>query len=301
MNIELLRCFLEVTRYGSVTAAAKALNINQPTLSRQIRRLEAEWGVQLLERSVNGVVLTTEGKVALSGVESTLRSYDALTAKVAGVTQGQPLRLGMTPVAMELLLDELMARLHRAGNPLRLSISEGFNANLLDGVRLGKLDLAIATAPDPIPGLQSHILWTEQVYIAGRAAFPLPRTTTIEDAARLPLVLGRPDDTIRQAIEQAFLEHDQKLTAALEMEGITSIKRLLEKQDLWTFAPWLAIRNEVESGKLVCSAVEGLLIQRHVVTPTGSDAKPHIRAVVRLLRELSNRLLASQYWARLPD
>lgn len=300
MNIELLRYFVEVARYGSVTAAAKALSMNQPTLSRQIRRLEAEFGAQLLERGANGVMLTSIGRKALGGAKATVRSFDAMAAAVAGATEHPPLRLGMTPVAMELLLDELMARLHRPGNPLRLSISEGFNATLLDSVQSGRLDLAIATAPQSSPGLQASILWTEQVFLAGRAAVPLPPTITIAEAARLPLVVGRPSDTVRQSIEQTFLRHGQQLNAALEMEGIASIKRVLERRAFWTFAPWLALHNEVRSGTLVCSAVEGLLIQRHVVTAAGARAKPHVRAVVRLLGELSARLLAEHSWAQLP-
>lgn len=301
MDIELLRIFVEVSRCGSVTSAARALGVSQPTLSRQIRRLEAELGVHLLDRSATGVVLTPAGRRVLTGARGTVRSFDAMTEVVAAVSNRQPLRLGMPTLAMELLVDELMTRLHRPGNPLRLSVSEGTNPMLIEAVRAGQLDMAIATEVLPSAQFKSLDLWTEQLFVVGRCeAVGLPPAMSLAEVAKLPLVLGRPADPIRKSVEATFRRLGLELHVDMELEGISSIKRVVESKRIWALVPWLSVRSEVEAGRLSCSAVEGLFIRRCVITPTGAAAQPRTRAVLRLLQELTGRLLADKSWAQLP-
>ena len=61
MELRVLEYFLALTREGSISAAAKALNVSQPTLSRQLIELERELGCNLFERSKQGIILTDDG------------------------------------------------------------------------------------------------------------------------------------------------------------------------------------------------------------------------------------------------
>lgn len=302
MDIQLLRLFVEVARHGSVTAAARELGMSQPTLSRQVRRLETELGLKLLERRTDGVALTPAGRKALAGARSTVRSFDAMCAAVVAASGQQPLRLGMPPSAMQLLLEELMNRLHRPGYHMRLSVTEGTNASLLEGVRSGQLEVAIAAEPPAGPQFRAVTIWTERLFLARAAGGPpLPAAVTLRDVVDVPLVLGRPTDTIRQSIERAFARQGLRPQVEMELEGIASIKRLLEKHPLATFAPWLSLRDEVAAGTLVCSPVEGLWIRRCAITTPGTAAEPRVRALLKLLAELPRQLLAGASWARLPS
>lgn len=299
MDIHLLRYFIEIARCGSVTAAAKALDVSQPTLSRQVRRLEAELGVQLLDRSASGVVLTEAGRKALRGARQTVRSFDAMSEAIMAVDEQQPLRMGMPTLAMALLTNELLARLHRPGNPLRLSVSEATNTMLIEAVRSGQLDLAIATEVPPSPQLKAVVLWTEQLFLVGPpSAKKAPATISIAEAAQLPVIVGRAADPIRQCIAGAFERHGHSLRVEMELEGIASIKQVLEGRRLWAFAPWLSVRAEVEAGKLDCRAVDGLFIRRYLITPSGASANPRVRALSRLVQELSVQLLQGKDWVR---
>lgn len=301
MDIELLRFFVEVARCGSVTAASRELQLSQPTLSRRMRRLENELGVKLLDRRTDGMVLTVAGRKALAGARSTVRSFDEMAEAVAQSSGAQGLRLGMPPSAMALLLDALMVRLHRPGNPIRLSVTEGTNASLLEAVRAGQLDIAVATEPPSGAQLRIVPLWTEQLFFVGAQRHgALPEAMSLAQAAEYPLILGRPTDTIRQSIERAFREQGLAPQVAMELEGIASIKRLLESRRLWTFAPWLSVQAEVAAGKLVCCPMHDLWIHRCAITVPGALAHPNVRAVLRLLAQMPRELLQGAPWARMP-
>ncbi len=301
MDLQLLRIFVEVARCGSVTAAARDLNVSQPTLSRRISRLENQLGVKLLDRRTDGIALTSAGKKLLPGAKNTLRSFDEMSATIALESANQALRLGMPPSAMELLLGELMAHLHRPGNPIRLSVSEGTNASLMEAVRAGQLDIAIATEPPTGAQFQVVPLWTERLFFVGAADHgTLPPIITLKQAATMPLILGRVTDTIRQSIEGVFHRHDLSADVAMELEGIASIKRVLASHRLWTFAPWLSIKTEVATGKLACSAMNDLWIRRCAITLPGTAAQPSVRAVLHLLTTLPRELLKNEAWARIP-
>src|SRR5882672_10187277 len=80
MELRHLRYFIAVAEMGSLTeAAGRRLHTSQPSLSRQIRDLEDEVGVELLSRSVHGVVLTSAGKAFLDHARLALMQVDAAT------------------------------------------------------------------------------------------------------------------------------------------------------------------------------------------------------------------------------
>lgn len=233
--------------------------MSQPTLSRQVRRLEAELGVQLLDRSASGVVLTQAGRKALRGARQTVRSFDAMSEAIMAVDEQQPLRMGMPTLAMALLTNELLARLHRPGNPLRLSVSEASNTMLIEAVRSHQLDLAIATEVPPSPQLKAVVLWTEQLFLVGPpTAKKAPATISIAEAAQLPVIVGRAADPIRQCIAGAFEREGHSLRVEMELEGIASIKQVLEGRRLWAtdrrfngVGAWILRRRSVRLAALI--------------------------------------------------
>ncbi len=152
MELRHLRYFIAVAEMGSLTEAAKRrLYTSQPSLSRQIRDLENQVGVQLLSRGARGVELTAAGTAFLDHARLALMHVDA--AADAARRAAQPIRktfamgfqtgheMNWLPQAMRLLHDELI--------DIDVTISSGYSPDLAEALTRGRLDLAfLRVEPD---------------------------------------------------------------------------------------------------------------------------------------------------------
>ncbi|MGO1079380.1 LysR family transcriptional regulator [Inquilinus sp. CA228] len=149
MELRHLRYFIAVAEEGSLTlAAGKRLHTAQPSLSRQIRDLEHEVGVQLMSRSVRGIDLTAAGKAFLDHARLALAQVDA--AADAARKAAQPIRktlaigfqtgheMNWLPRAMHVLRDEL--------TNIQVTISSDYSPDLAEALVRGRLDVAFLRA-----------------------------------------------------------------------------------------------------------------------------------------------------------
>src|SRR2546423_11508248 len=145
MELRHLRYFVAVAEAGSLTVAAeKKLHTAQPSLSRQIRDLEYEVGVQLMSRSVHGIELTVSGKAFLDHARLALAQVDA--AVEVARRAAQPARktfaigfqtgheMNWLPRAMHVLHDEL--------KNIQVTISSDYSPDLAEALVRGRLDVA---------------------------------------------------------------------------------------------------------------------------------------------------------------
>jgi LysR family hca operon transcriptional activator len=157
-----LRYFVAVAEAGGLTIAAEQkLNTAQPSLSRQIRDLEVEVGVQLLIRSARGVELTAAGRafldharLALAQAEAAIQSARRATATptfALGFLTGQ--EMNWLPEAMHILRDELPK--------IEVTVSSQYSPLLGDALMKGKLDLAFMRAEPDTPDLRYQFITKE--------------------------------------------------------------------------------------------------------------------------------------------
>lgn len=146
MELHQLRYFLAVADAGSFTAAAEAVRISQSGVSTQLQKLEAELGVQLIDRSSRRVSLTAAGlrlaphaRAALAAVDGVSVAADDIRGLVTGTLQVGT----VTGLAWPPLFDALAA-LHAAHPGLEIRLAEGNSDDLIGQVRDGTADVAIA-------------------------------------------------------------------------------------------------------------------------------------------------------------
>jgi LysR family transcriptional regulator, hca operon transcriptional activator len=167
MELRHLRYFVAVVEEGSfTTAAGRRLHTSQPSLSRQMRDLEYEVGVELLSRSVHGVELTAAGKVFLNHARLALMQADA--AVEAARKAAQPARKNLAigfqtghemtwlPRAMQILHDEL--------KNIEVTISSGYSPDLAEALARGRLDLAFLRV-EPGYDLGYHVVDREPLIV----------------------------------------------------------------------------------------------------------------------------------------
>ncbi|GAB7542518.1 LysR family transcriptional regulator [Cupriavidus sp. 8B] len=190
MELRHLRYFIAVAETGSLTVAAeRRLHTSQPSLSRQIRDLENQVGVELLSRSGRGVELTAAGKAFIDHARLALTQVDAAVeaARRAAQPAKQRFALGfltgqeMTwlPEAMHILRDELPN--------VDVTVSSDYSPDLAEGLARGKLDLALLRA-EPGFDLTYRVVSQEPLVVLMPSDHPL----TSREAIRPQELVGEP-------------------------------------------------------------------------------------------------------------
>jgi len=145
LDVTRLRVLAAVARHGSVTAAAKALNYAQPSVSHHLARLEAETGTQLVERAGRGVRLTDAGRLLAGRAEEILGRLDAAEHELAAHIgqREERIRVAGFPSALATVVPAAAGRL-RADHPgAELLLAEAEPQSAVRMLRAGRVDVAL--------------------------------------------------------------------------------------------------------------------------------------------------------------
>ncbi|MEO5874410.1 MAG: LysR family transcriptional regulator [Streptosporangiaceae bacterium] len=150
MNLRQLRYVVATADHGTMTSAAQALYVAQPALSRAVRELERELGIELFARSGRGVVLTAAGEQVVRQARIALDAVDAIESVTRGHGRGAELRIAATPTLEPELTGRLLPRFARDQPAVRVRVvrCEGREA-VGAAVRAGRADLAVTDLPVP--------------------------------------------------------------------------------------------------------------------------------------------------------
>jgi DNA-binding transcriptional LysR family regulator len=170
-----LRYFIAIAEEGSFTGAAERLWIAQPGLSTQMRRLEAELGVQLLERHPRGIDLTQAGALFLERARLAVSAADAALATGRDLEAGVigSLRLGLAAEARWSPASELLLRFGRERPGIELTIVEAYGGSLWRDLRAGRLDALVAPTGHGSADLRTLKLGSEEWMVLVGTGHPL--------------------------------------------------------------------------------------------------------------------------------
>ncbi|MDF7670155.1 DNA-binding transcriptional regulator OxyR [Orbaceae bacterium ESL0721] len=145
MNIRDLEYFVALAEFRHFRKAADACNVSQPTLSGQIRKLEDELGVMLLERTSRKVLFTQAGMMLVEQTKEILHNIQILKemASRQGGDMSGPMHIGLIPTIAPYLLPHVITMLHDVYPQLELFLHEAQTATIVDQLENGKLDCAI--------------------------------------------------------------------------------------------------------------------------------------------------------------
>ncbi len=201
MELRHLRYFVAVAEAENLSRAALKLHVSQPPLSRQIRDLEDELGFLLLKRTAKSVSLTEAGRTFLNEARAVLQHADEAVTKARAVASAEPteLHVGHSPTPFAEILPKILRAFQRKMPNVHIRLHDWSNKDTLDGIRDGRLELGLITAPpkdSSLRGLRYEELFRQRVCVAVAPQHPFARRRSvplIEAAAELLICLTRED------------------------------------------------------------------------------------------------------------
>ncbi|MDX1459612.1 MAG: LysR substrate-binding domain-containing protein [Xanthomonadales bacterium] len=175
MNLRALQYLVRLAEYRHFSKAAEACHVSQPTLSTQIRKLEEELGVQLVERIPRKVRLTSVGQEIVDRARHVLRDIEQIrmVARRSHDPEKGNLRLGIFPTLAPYLLPHVVPGIRRHFPDLKLELAEEKTDDCLDQLDDGRLDAALLALPIDGDGLELEILFEEPFLLALPRQHPL--------------------------------------------------------------------------------------------------------------------------------
>jgi DNA-binding transcriptional LysR family regulator len=169
MTVELrsLRTVIAAAEHGSFRRAAAALNVRQSTLSRRVRQLEEQLGVELFERSSGGVRVTAAGGDVVRAARRLLEQIERMVsaARSAGRGEAGNITIGICTSLSASKLRAILAGYMQSSPHIEINIVERSRARLLDDIRTGDMDIAIIAGESREHGGLSMSLWSERIVV----------------------------------------------------------------------------------------------------------------------------------------
>lgn len=249
MNLRDLRYLVALAEYKHFGRAAEACFVSQPTLSTQIRKLEEELGVALVERTPRKVLLTEVGAEIAARAREILNEVEqirAISRRTLDPESGT-LRLGIFPTLGPYLLPHVIPRLRERFPRLELLLVEEKTEVLLHRLREGKLDAGLLALPIHVEQLHVEPLFEEPFVLAVPQSHPLAsrRTVRLDDLSEQSLLLLEEGHCLRdQALEVC------QLAGAGERNGfratsLETLRQMVAAHVGVTLLPVLAVKPPV--------------------------------------------------------
>jgi LysR family nitrogen assimilation transcriptional regulator len=235
MDLKQLEYFVRVAELGSFTRASIALDIAQPALSRQIRLLEVELRQNLLTRNGRGALPTEAGNLLLKHGRGILHQVELAREElgaVRGALAGR-VSIGLPPSLSRLITVPLSRAFKQQLPQAHLTLTEGFSVLMLEGMRVGNLDMAVLYDAAASPDVELTTLYTEELVLISKATGSQKSGTKrqsmqLAEVAELPLILPSRPNAFRLLVENEMSAIGSKPHITMEVDGLNAILSLVK-------------------------------------------------------------------------
>jgi DNA-binding transcriptional LysR family regulator len=266
-DLAALDLFRSVVELGSVSRAAAAHGVAQPSASSRIRTLEGQLGLRLLDRSPTGSRPTPNGQLISDWAAELLRYADTLAAGVASLKAEQSglLRIAASYTIAEYLLPPWLERFlaDRPDDSVTLEVTN--SRAVLGRLEAGAVDLGFVESPTVPASLDQQAVATDELVSVVAPRHPWASRTSVDltELATTPLVLRERGSGTREALEALLasvgLDAPQ---SALDLGSISAVRIAVINGSSPTVISRLAVADDIANGRLVELTVPGLQINR---------------------------------------
>lgn len=284
MHLRTLRYFVAVADAGSLTAAAAAIPIAQPALTRQMRELEAELGTLLLQRLPRGVRLTQAGVSVYESAQRILGEAARLQQKLASSRSAEKATvvLGASPTLARLLLPGLLENSAQALEGVTLRTREAFTPALLDWLERGVIDMAVVTNPESRRTLSMQPLLAEPFALVSHVSMKIPPLVMASQLPRIPLLMT---SLHRGIVERQLMLLGKELNVRSEIDSVDSIRELVSRGRWATIMPVSVFKDGPRAPRSIrMSEISGVQLHRQLMLATRLEPQPN--TALPLLQEV---------------
>ena len=287
MDLKQLAYFVAVIERGSFSRAAIALNLAQPSVSRQVALLEAEFGQRLLERTGRGVTPTEAGASLLNharvmldaAAQARFQITEMSTETTGRVIVGLPHRVASDFCVT--IIQEFRKKLPRA----MISLVEVLSLSLREGLIAGKIDVGVLFDPAPTPLLSYENLMREKLVLVAPKATQLKEQVGLAELANYPMILPGAPNPIRNLVDAVLLPRQISLTVVAEVGAVSTALTLVQNGVACSILPSSAIRRRTDISNLKIAQIGPPAMWNSLVL-----AIPTARPMNRLMQETTNLL-----------
>lgn len=255
LNLHHLRLFRAVALDGTLTGAARQLNLSQSALSTQLRALEATLGHDLFERRGRGLILTEAGRIALDHAEAIFRAAEDLTATLRETGRARrALRVGaLATLSRNFQMHFLRPLIGRSD--VEVVLRSGSQRELLRGLEALSLDVVLtnlAPARDAASPWLIHRLAEQPVSLIG---LPGGAARTLTELLQTePLILPVPETALRASFDAMTARLGISPIIAAEADDMAMLRLLAREGAGLAVIPPIVVRDELDAGILVEAA-----------------------------------------------
>src|SRR5260370_5495100 len=289
MDINQLEVFLGVAQEKSFSRAAEALHRTQPAVSQAIRRLEAELGEPLFDRSSKDGTLTAAGRVLFDYAQQMLNlRQDAHTAirELRDLHRGK-LSLSANEYTVMCLLP--LVPIFRARHPhIKIEVRRSLASRIPSQILGRDVEIGVVSFKPTEQAIKSVPVATDELALIVAPSHPLAAKAmvSVRELGAEPFIAHNVPSPNRELVIKTFEKHRTPLNISMEMPTLGAIKRLVEKGLGVALVPRLAAQTEIERKQLAGLTVREMKLERrmHLIYRKGATLSHAAKAFLRVAR-----------------
>jgi LysR family transcriptional regulator, nitrogen assimilation regulatory protein len=304
VELRQLEYFIAIIDSGAFSRAALKLSVGQPVLSRQIKALENEFGVDLYHRTGRGIALTEAGKMLEKYARGILETTANAQKDIAslGLSPTGNVVIGMPPSVGAALAVPIVREFSMQFPKVLLGVMEGFSAHVLEWLVTGRIDVAVLYDSPRIHTLMTDPLLTDELFLLGPASDPAGLGSGAVPTASLqhiPLILPSRPHGLRLLLDDFLERMGLEANVRIEIDAMHSTLRLVEQGVAYTVLSYSCVHDLVESGRIRCwRLVEPTMTRTLVVASSTQRASTKAsRALGGIVRDEAHKLVNQGLWS----
>ncbi len=305
MDIKQLKTFICVAESGSLSRASDRLRVVQPALSRQIKLLEHELGIELFIRYARGMRLTDAGEEFLSRVSGLVRQIEqAVDDMRSSRTQVKgKVVLGMMPTVASVFAVKLLRRVQHDFPGITLHLVEGYSVHLVEWLQREQVDVSFLYGPSSDLHLRSkEILYDDIVLISPPGQPPKTgRSITLKKALDLSYTLPSWPYGVRLILNLAAKKVGLELRPVYQVDSFQIIKSMVKNGICHAFMPISSVLEEQQNGTLDIRNITSPVLKRQLILGMSPERSNRAtESVIEAAMDEIARMIGNGEWPARP-